>query len=111
MKTFMDEFSNQETKTEVNAICVWGPVKSDKLATKIATPIVSIYIRGRGQSNLIKTQALLDSGSNRTFCSTKLADELYLKGQRTSLSLEIFGEDNKSDVMEYQLEVKPTSGK
>ncbi|XP_064622573.1 uncharacterized protein LOC135484816 [Lineus longissimus] len=69
------------------------------------------YVRGKGQHEFIKTDALLDSGSNRTFCSKSLLSQLKLEGSRTALSLETLGQSAATDAIEECLQVTPTSRK
>ncbi|XP_064647100.1 uncharacterized protein LOC135499958 [Lineus longissimus] len=98
-------------KDEVKTGCVCGPAAFSK-TTRIALPIVTVYVRGKDQEKFTKTQALLDTGSNKTFCSESLANDLQLKGQKTKLFLETLGEDQQSSVIELQLEASSNpSGK
>ena len=84
--------------------------QSDVESTKVALPIVSVFVRGKGQTNYIHTHALLDPGSNKTFCSKDLVKQLELKGEKTSLSLETLSEGKDMDALEVSLEVTATKG-
>lgn len=101
-----DSANGEEAKTGLACI----PAQESK--TIVALPIVTVYVRGKDQDKFIRTRALLDTGSNRTFCSEDLARELQIKGNKTKLSLETLGEDHETSVTELQLEAtaKP-SGK
>jgi hypothetical protein len=54
--------------------------------TKVSLPIVNVIVKANG--NTIRTHALLDPGSNRSFCTLKLAHDLKLNGNDKVLSLE-----------------------
>lgn len=43
---------------------------------KVALPIVEVKVSSKGSDDVVLTKALLDSGSNRTFCTTQLASML-----------------------------------
>ena len=102
------EGSNEKPKVEgANYAC--GP-SDDKVVT-VALPIVPVYVRGNGQSDYILTNALLDSGSNKTFCSKSLLEQLNVKGKETTLSLETLGDGKVSDAIEVHLEVTATTGR
>ena len=68
-------------------------------------------MRAPNQNEYIRTHALLGTGSNRTFCSMTLADQLGLKGNRTTLSLETLSAGRTSEVVQLALEVTGTMGK
>jgi hypothetical protein len=86
-----------------------GPSQVD--ARKVALPIVVVNVKGSGQDNYIRALALLDPGSNRTFCSTTLLDELGLDREKTTLSLETLTEGKDANASVISLEVTGTSGK
>ena len=83
-----------------------GPSSTEN--SKVALPIVSVFVRGKGQTNYVRTHALLDPGSNKTFCSKELVDQLQLQGKRTSLSLETLNEGRDAEALEVTLEVTTT---
>ena len=78
---------------------------------KIALPIVSVWVRSPGQAKYIQTHALLDPGSNRTFCSLALAEKLGLEGRETTLALETLNAGRDAQAVEIALEVTGTVGK
>ena len=78
---------------------------------KVALPIVAVWVRGKGQDAYIRTHALLDPGSNRTFCSMELAEKLNITGNETMLSLETLDAVQDSKAVELALEVTGTTGK
>ncbi|XP_064647481.1 uncharacterized protein LOC135500165 [Lineus longissimus] len=74
--------------------------------SRVALPIVPVKVRGRGSVGYVKTYALLDSGSNRTFCSDDWASQLDLSGMKKQV--EVTTLEKKNSVMEaaiYQLDV------
>ena len=80
-----------------------GPVLPD--ATKIALPIVAVRVRGKDQDSYINTLALLDPGSNRTFCSQTLVEQLGVEGTKTSLSLSTLNDGQDTEAVIVSLEV------
>ena len=58
-----------------------------QLPVKVALPVVAVMVRGTDQRDWIKTHALLDPGSNRSFCSMTLVKKLNLRGSSRSMSL------------------------
>lgn len=50
-------------------------------------PIVTVNIQSNKSNNVIKTRALLDTGSDRTFCTKQLLKELSIEGSMTDLSV------------------------
>jgi hypothetical protein len=80
---------------------------------KVALPILPVWVRGCGEVNYTRALALLDSGSNRTFCAPALASKLGLKGIETKLSLETLTDagGKKIGVKEISLQVIGCSGK
>ncbi|XP_014676449.1 PREDICTED: uncharacterized protein LOC106816368 [Priapulus caudatus] len=77
----------------------------------VSLPIVTIYVKGIGQDEYIQTNALLDSGSNRTFCSKELIEQLGVKGKQTTLSLQTLNEGKDTAANEVSLEAIGTIGK
>ena len=59
-----------------------------------ALPIVPVRVKAKGSSRSTVTYAFLDSGSNTTFCSNKLAETLGIEGEKTRLSLTTLGKQN-----------------
>ncbi|KAG7172967.1 hypothetical protein Hamer_G008468 [Homarus americanus] len=60
---------------------------------KIVLPIVSVKIRGKDshQRNHIRTLALLDLGSDRSYCIKDLAQKLRVKETPTLVTMGTFG--------------------
>ena len=52
-----------------------------------ALPIVPVKVRAQGSPFCIETYALLDTGSNSTFCFSMLLDRLGVKGKHLKLKL------------------------
>ena len=103
-----NESRGEAPKVEAKS-CVVGPSSGEE--AKVVLPIVTVNVRGRGQTTFVQTHALLDPGSNRTFCSRTLLDQMGLKGKETVLSLETLNEGNDSQAFEVALEVTGTIGK
>ncbi|XP_068704513.1 uncharacterized protein [Montipora foliosa] len=69
----------------------------------IGLPIVPFKVRARSADPPVLTYALLDSGSNTTFCSRQLMEMLTVDGEQTTLSLTTLGKHNS--VTECKVEV------
>ena len=54
---------------------------------KIGLPIVPVKVKAKGGDKTAITLAFLDNGSNTTFCTEKLMNDLCLSGKRTTLRL------------------------
>jgi len=87
--------------------CACGSVETN--LGRVALPIVSVYVRGAGSGNFVKTKALLDPGSNRSFCSEKLLSQLNITGNKTKLSLETLSSVQETKATEVTLEVTAVS--
>ena len=74
---------------------VQAPVKKSS-SHKIALPIVPVYVRGSSNDKIIETFALLDPGSNMTFCSQALIKQLKIKGSSQTLSLSTLNAEKMS---------------
>ncbi len=74
----------------------------------VALPILKVRVKGkhnRNQSSIIRG-ALLDTGSDRTFCTRKIAKQLQEKGKRVKLSLSTISEKmNELDTEEIWLKI------
>ena len=75
------------------------------MSSRVALPIVPVRVKGKGCNNYITTHALLDTGSDRIFCSQSLIKRLNINGVSTSLSLSTLNDNKESDVVEVSLEV------
>ena len=73
--------------------------------TKLALAIVPVKVRAKGQTAYHYTYALLDSGSNRTFCSESLIEKLDVKGKPANRSLTTVNSSESADVELVALEV------
>ena len=62
-----------------------------------ALPIVPVKVRAQGSPFCIETYALLDTGSNSTFCSNMLLDRLGVKGKHLKLKLTTMGSAEEVD--------------
>ena len=87
--------------------CGLSDVKHDK----VSLPIVSVRVRGFGQGQYIYTHALLDTGSDQTFCSKELLSDLGVKGAERILSLETLHGVSDSEALQVSLEVTSVKGK
>ncbi|XP_069139352.1 uncharacterized protein [Argopecten irradians] len=76
--------------------------------SKVSLPIVTVLVRGKGQSDFVRTNALLDHGSNKTFCSVELVNQLGISGQPASLNLKTLNDGKDMLVEEVYLEVMST---
>ena len=61
-----------------------------------ALPIVAVKVKVKGSLLYIETYALLDNGSNSTFCSASLMERLMVVGKKTRLKLTTM--DSSKDV-------------
>ena len=79
------------------------------LQPKTTLPIVSVYVRGPTSKKEIKTFALLDPGSNMTFCSQDLINRLSIKGNPQPLSLSTLNAKENVSAIAVGLEIAGTS--
>ena len=63
---------------------------------------MSVWVRAHGQSDYIQTNALLDTGSTRTFCSKDLVEQLGIDGSERVLNLETVNGERSSRVVDGQ---------
>ena len=59
-------------------------LNSQKGATSLA--IVPVKVKVPGRERVVKTYAFLDNGSNTTFCTEDLMEQLQTRGKDTTLS-------------------------
>ena len=64
-------------------LCNWTTTEGPATAL----PILPVKVSAQGSPFCIKTYALLDTGSNSTFCSNMLLDRLGVKGKHLKLKL------------------------
>ena len=50
-------------------------------------PIVPVKAKGQGKKTFITTYALLDNGSNATFCTNNLLKQLGVGGRKCNISV------------------------
>ena len=74
---------------------------------KVALPIVSVVVKG--ENTEVRTHALLDPGSNRTFCSKALVNDLGLYGPARQLSLKTLNEGEDTTVTEVSFSVSKSN--
>lgn len=78
--------NNQAHNAFTNSVKAFNSIK-DRKNPAIGLPIVPVKVKGQGRTKEILTYALLDSGSNTTFCTESLLKKLDLKGSKSTLSL------------------------
>ena len=64
--------------------------------SKIALPIIPVVVSDPSGQFLMNTWALLDSGSNSTFCTKQLINALKLKTKQTQIQMTTLGLENAS---------------
>ena len=62
-----------------------------------ALPILPVKVSAEGNPLCIETYALLDTGSNSTFCSNMLLDRLGVTGKHLKLKLTTMGTAEEVD--------------
>ena len=60
----------------------------------VGLPMVPVKVTGIGREKPLITYAFLDNGSNSTFCTEDLLNELGMKGEETSFSLSTIEKQN-----------------
>jgi len=60
----------------------------------VGLPVVPVKVTGIGREKHLITYAFLDNGSNSTFCTEDLLNELGMKGEETSFSLSTIEKQN-----------------
>jgi len=74
--------------------------------TAIGLAILPIKVKASGCNRKVETYAFLYTGSNASFCSVKLAKQLHLSGQQSTLPLTTMeNENSKADSHLISLEV------
>ena len=76
-----------------------------QMPAKIALPIVAVMVKGSDQEDWLKTYALLDPGSNRSFCSVNLAKSLNLHGSKQSMHLNTLSNRSQVESLMVSLDV------
>ena len=77
--------NNQSNTEQSNADHFCGLTTMEGSVTTL--PIVAVKIRVSGSPQCVETCALLDNGSNSTFCLASLLERLSVNGQETRLKL------------------------
>jgi len=110
-KAVIAKSEKTEEEPEVSLACGTNNCGSEK----IALPVVPVKVKSHGKTTsgvqYVQTYALLDPGSNKTFCSIELLKKLDLKGKEDSLSLSTLNETRDSPVQIVELEVTGTRSK
>ena len=60
----------------------------------VGLPVVPVKVTGIGREKSLITYAFLDNGSNSTFCTEDLLNELGMRGEETSFSLSTIEKQN-----------------
>ena len=90
-------------------MCSVPPVQTSE--PKCALPIVPVMVRGKGQTEYIETFAMLDPGSNRSFCSMTLVKKLNVTGKDITMKVDTMNKSELTKASEVTLEVTSTTGK
>ena len=78
--------------------------RGQESATALA--ILLVKVKAKGSDQVIQTYAFLDNGSNASFCSEELAEQLNLSEERTTLSwTTLESENSRTDCCVVSLEV------
>ena len=64
-----------------------------------ALPIVPVKVRAKGNPGFIETYALLDNGSNSTFCSLSNLENLGFSGKKSRRTLTTMGTSEEIDTL------------
>ena len=59
-------------------------------------PVVPVKVKCAGSSKVIETYAFLDPGSNTTFCTNELLEQLGVEGKETTLSLTTLQQEDRA---------------
>ena len=59
-------------------------------------PVVPVKVKCAGSSKVIETYAFLDPGSNTTFCTNELLEQLGVEGKETILSLTTLQQEDQT---------------
>ena len=69
----------------------------------MALPIVAVAVSVPGSTQTVRVKALLDGGSNRSFCSPELLELLGVSGSDTKVTLETMTGVKPEEVRELSL--------
>ena len=70
--------------------------KDGKLASAAGLALLPLKVKAPGLDKIVETYAFLDNGSNTSFCSEGLIEELGINGRETTLSLTTMESKNTS---------------
>ena len=102
----------QDQSAELQSKCYSNSCKSSQSGKgRVGLPIVPVKIRGVGGDKCIVVHALLDPGSNRSFCSQALMLQLGLEGRSTQVSLETLSATGETEAIEIALEASSCTGR
>ena len=87
--------NNQSNTEQSNADLFCGLTTMEGSVTTL--PIVAVKIKVRGSPLCVENYALLDNGSNSTFCSASLLECLRVNGKKTRLKLTTMDSCNDVD--------------
>jgi hypothetical protein len=82
-----DKNAGAEVSNNGYVTAVSNRTSNSKEASTTGLAVVPVKVRAKGGNKLVKTYAFLDSGSNTTFCTEQLLNELGIKGTKSTLSL------------------------
>ncbi len=71
------------------------PQRCSKGTSTTALAVIPVKVKAKGTSKIVETYAFLDSGSNTSFCTEHLLQQLSLEGTKTTLSLTTLENTNK----------------
>ena len=95
--------SGQETTNKVNG---YIGVQNAPLKYKIGLPILPVKVKAKGGDTVVVTLAFIDNGSNTTFCTEELMNQVRAVGKKTRLHLTTLdSERNPVDANLLDLEV------
>ena len=86
----------------------------EKERSKVALPVVKVLVRANGREDPVRTFALLDPGSNKSFCSMELLKMLDIEGSPQPLTLDTLNTSSQVETLEVALNitgVKSSRGK
>ncbi|XP_042887248.1 uncharacterized protein LOC122263026 [Penaeus japonicus] len=110
-KLLHDAFNKEDTSEKAGKVSTQPKVSTKSCAcnpskdSKIALPIVKVKVGRLGMDNHISTLALLDPGSNSTFCTKALIDKLGISGKSVTLNMTTINKVEDTEVEEITLEM------
>ncbi|XP_042887785.1 uncharacterized protein LOC122263440 [Penaeus japonicus] len=110
-KLLHDAFNKEDASEKAGKVSTQPKVSTKSCAcnpskdSKIALPIVKVKVGRLGMDNHISTLALLDPGSNSTFCTKALIDKLGISGKSVTLNMTTLNKVEDTEVEEITLEM------